>query len=246
MTMPKFPPLSDIVQRKEDFGIDGYYIPEFNAALDKPLVYKFSPSKKRKTFIDFAVKQKDFVPPATRYNVAKGLLDPKRGLMTSKGPRKFISEEIAHFAKKNKKPDPGAYEIKTKEKILCALNLKDDRTTFADEAGYLGKLKIAPYDSKFTLVEERARTARYYPLKEEKDTASAKEKAKSPSPVTYNMDESFKSTQLLKPRFFIRKGNYLSLAEETSKKKKFVPPPGAYNHEKAYEVITKGASKGWK
>ncbi len=59
--------------------------------------------------------------------------------MTSKGPRKFFSEEIAHLAKKNKQPDPGAYEIKNKEKLLGALNLKDDRTTFADEAGYLGK-----------------------------------------------------------------------------------------------------------
>lgn len=246
MTMPKFPPLSDIVQRKEDFGIDGYFIPEFNAALDKPLVYKFSPTKKRKTFIDFAVKQKDFVPASTRYNIAKGLLDPKRGLLTSKGPRKFISEEIAHFAKKNKKPDPGAYEIKTKERLLGALNLKDDRTTFADEALYMGKTLVGPYDAKYGLVEERARTARYYPLKEEKESNSQKEKAKSPSPVAYNMDESFKATQLIKPRFFIRKGNYVSLAEEASKKKKFVPPPGAYNHEKAYDAITKGASKGWK
>jgi hypothetical protein len=55
-TMPKLPDISEIVQRKEDFGIDGYHIPEFNAALDKPQTSKFDPSKKRKTFIDFAVK----------------------------------------------------------------------------------------------------------------------------------------------------------------------------------------------
>lgn len=50
------PAVSEIVHKKDDFGIDGYYIPHFNAALDKPRVYKFSPTKQRKTFIDFAVK----------------------------------------------------------------------------------------------------------------------------------------------------------------------------------------------
>ena len=93
-TLNKLPPVSEIVHRKEDFGIEGYYIPEFNAALDKPLVYRFSPTKKRKTFIDFEVKLKDFMPSSTRYNVTRSLLDPKKGLMTSKGKRKMFSEEI--------------------------------------------------------------------------------------------------------------------------------------------------------
>ena len=225
-TMPKLPDISEIVRRKEDFGIDGYHIPEFNAALDKPLTSKFDPSKKRKTFIDFAVKQKEFVPVPTRYNVAKGLLDPKRGLMTSKGKRKFFSEEIAEYAKKYKKPDPGAYEIKNKEKLLGALNLKDERTTFADEAGYLGKFVVPPYEPKFSQVEDRSPTGKFLPLREDKETRSSIEKAKLPSPVTYNMDDSFKLSQLIKPRFFIPKGNRVSLPEEVSKKKKFVPPPG--------------------
>lgn len=144
--------MSDIVKRKEDFGIDGYHIAEFNAALDKPLAYRFFPSKNRKTFIDFAVKQKEFVPVSTKYNIEKGLLDPKRGLITSKGKRKMFSEEIEDYSKKYKKPDPGAYELKNKTKLLGALNLKDDRTTFADEALYLGKKVIPPYDAKFDLV----------------------------------------------------------------------------------------------
>lgn len=69
--------------------------------------------------------------------------------MTSKGKRKMFSEEIEDFAKKYKKPDPGAYEIKIKQKPIGALNLKDDRTTFVDEALFLGKTHIPPYDSKF-------------------------------------------------------------------------------------------------
>ena len=186
------------------------------------------------------------MPVPTRYNVSKGLLDPKRGLLTSKGKRKFISEEIELYAKKNKKPDPGAYEIKNKDRLLGALNLKDDRTTFADEAGYLGKSLVAPYDSKFELVFERSPTGKFLPLREDKETRSSIEKAKLPSPVSYNLDESFKLTQLIKPRFFIPKGGKISLPEEASKKKKFLPPPGHYEIEKAYNVITKGASKGWK
>ncbi len=52
------------------------------------------------------------MPGSTRYNVSKGILDPKKGLLTSKGKRKMFSEEIEDKAKKEKKPDPGAYEIK--------------------------------------------------------------------------------------------------------------------------------------
>lgn len=83
-------------------------------------------------------------------------------------------------------------------------------------------------------------------MREEKETRSSIEMAKLPSPVSYNLDESYKMTQLIKPRFFIPKGNRVSLFEEYSKKKKFVPPTGQYEIEKAYNVITLGASKGWK
>ena len=66
----QLPSVAEVVNRKEDFGIDGYFIPNFNAALDKPRECKFSPTKDRKTFIYYAVKAKDFVPVATRYNTA--------------------------------------------------------------------------------------------------------------------------------------------------------------------------------
>lgn len=60
------------------------------------------------------------------------------------------------------------------------------------------------------------------------------------------MDGSFKQSQLIKPRFFIPKGKIISLAVQASKQKSFVPPPGAYDIDKSYKIITKGASKGWK
>jgi hypothetical protein len=43
--------------------------------------------------------------------------------------------------------------------------LKDERTTFADEANYLGKFVVPPYDSKHDLVTERVPIPKMYPLK---------------------------------------------------------------------------------
>lgn len=64
----------------------------------------------------------------------------------------MFAEEIEEQAKKHKKPDPGIYDTKNKDKILGALNLKDERTTFADTARYLGKSILPPYDAKHDLV----------------------------------------------------------------------------------------------
>lgn len=158
----------------------------------------------------------------------------------------MFSEEIQDYAKKNKKPDPGAYEIKNKQKLLGALNLKDERTTFADEALFLGKRVVPPYDAKFEQVQERSPIARMYLLKEATESKASAEKAVQPSPVSYNLEESFKSTQLITPRFFIRKGTIASYAVEASKRKNFVPAPGHYDIDKANSIMTKGASKGWK
>ena len=108
------PSVSEVVNKNSDFGINGYTLPHFNAALDKPVVYRFSPTKQRQTFIDFAVKQKEFMPGSTRYNTTRELLNPKKGLLTTKSKRKMLSEDIEDFAKKFKKPDPGTYEIKNK------------------------------------------------------------------------------------------------------------------------------------
>ena len=67
-SLSKLPAVNEVVNKKSDFGIEGYILPSFNAALDKPRVFQFDPTKLRKTFIDFAVKQKEFVPVSTKYN----------------------------------------------------------------------------------------------------------------------------------------------------------------------------------
>lgn len=131
------------------------------------------------------------MPSSTRYNTTRGLLDPKKGLITAKGKRKMFSEEIEDLAKKYKKPDPGAYEVKIKDRLTGALNLKDDRTTFADEAMYLAKNAIPPYDAKLTQVKERSPIARFNPIKSNVDIRKGPE-VSMPEPGTYDVDGSFK------------------------------------------------------
>lgn len=166
-SLSKLPSVHEVISKKQPYGITGYDLPHFNAALDKPRICKFSPTKQRKTFIDFAVKQKDFLPNQNKYNTVRDLLDPKKGLLTSKGKRKMFSEEIEDLAKKNRFPDPTAYDSKVKTKILGALCLKDERTTFADEAIHIAKcVTVEPYDAKYELVKERPLGAKIYPLKD--------------------------------------------------------------------------------
>jgi Sperm-tail PG-rich repeat len=143
-------------------------------------------------------------------------------------------------------PDPGAYEVKVKQRLLGALNLKDERTTFADEALYLGKSLIPPYDSSFNIVHERTLTAKFFPMRQKPEGPKAKVPDLSPEPCTYDVDGSFKQSQLIRPRFFIPKGKIVSLSVQASKQKSFVPPPGSYDIDKGYDKITKGAAKGWK
>ncbi len=154
------------------------------------------------------------MPGSTRYNVTGEMLDPKKGLMTSKGKRKMLSEEIEDYAKKYKKPDPGTYEIKHSERLIGALNLKDDRTTFVDEALYLGKTYVPPYDAKFNVIYNRSLTAKFFPLKTKESRGRPEI---SPEPGTYDAENSFKQSQLIKPRFFIPKGKIISLPVQVSK-----------------------------
>jgi hypothetical protein len=62
--------------KKDEFGIQGYFIPKFNANIKMYPKYSkfFPPPKKRRDFITDFEEMKRFVPPPNAYNVAKGLL----------------------------------------------------------------------------------------------------------------------------------------------------------------------------
>ncbi len=54
-------------------------------------------------------------------------------------------------------------------------------------------------------------------------------KDNSPSPTSYDVDKSYKETQLVKPKFFISKSKILKFSDIAIKDKKGVPPVGHYD-----------------
>ena len=66
------------------------------------------------------------------------------------------------------------------------------------------------------------------------------------SPTSYNSMDSFKNSQVTKPKFYISKYKIDNFINKAIKQKKWVPGMGHYEHEKGKDIITKGAAKGWK
>ena len=64
------------------------------------------------------------------------------------------------------------------------------------------------------------------------------------SPTSYKVNESFTAMKPA-PRFYISKYKYRNFINESVDRKKWVPGPGAHDHEKGSNM-TKGLSKGWK
>ena len=65
------------------------------------------------------------------------------------------------------------------------------------------------------------------------------------SPTSYTVNDSFKSTQLPAPKFYISKYKYTNYMGANEKNNKWKPGSGAYNQE-IPAMLTKGAAKGWK
>ena len=74
------------------------------------------------------------MPPPDYYEVAGKLIDKNRKSGLSKGPRITIAHEIEKTARRNSLPGPGAYDQNFKPRIIGAFNLKDQKTTFIEDA----------------------------------------------------------------------------------------------------------------
>ncbi len=67
-----------------------------------------------------------------------------------------------------------------------------------------------------------------------------------PSPVSYDVEKSYKTSQIITSKFVISKSKFLKFADKMAKEKSFVPGAGTYNPEKSFELSTRGLAKGWK
>lgn len=231
-------------RKRHNWGVDGYDFPRFNAHQDKVRTHKI-PGGKKKNFLDDEVKQKSFIPPAD-YNVAGSLINPKKQSNLSKGKRLTLPDEIALLNKKEQRPGPGTYEPKNHTRLLGCFNLQGEKTSFVEEAKYLGLQTPHQYDAKYHLVQEKPLSLKLIPPKEKPSEQYKIKKNDSPSPVSYDAVKSYEATQMDKPRFFIPKSKDLKLTDIAVKQKSFVPGVGTYNFEKSLDKITKGVSKGWK
>lgn len=79
-------------------------------------------------------------------------------------------------------------------------------------------------------------TAKYFPTP--KDRFDSKKRHESPPPGKYELEESFKKTQIRRLGSVISKSVIPSLSDVKMKQKKFVPGVGTYNFEKAYNNIS--------
>ncbi|CDW81465.1 UNKNOWN [Stylonychia lemnae] len=236
----------DIPQKKDKWGIDGYMIRKFDPFLDKTQCVKIKDSK-IKSFIDDAVKQRDFMPSPQSYDVRSSLIDNKNHSF-GVGQRITIPVLIEQREKKELKPGPGAYNAKQQQRrILGAFNLRDQKTTgFIEEAMYRSSQSPTSYECNYDIVQEKSPKVKMLPPKYTAKDISKIEKNDLPSPTTYNPNESFNQTQTRQSIVKIHKGTILKFIDNYAKSRKFVPGAGTYNPDSCYNLITKGASKGWK
>jgi len=103
--------------------------------------------------------------------------------------------EIEKEAKRFEKPGPGQYEGKVNTKIMGAYNLKEPKSSFIDEAEYLGLSNPSFYECKYDIVSSYRKSPKVKIAPTTKHKEENKDsKENSPSPVTYEVERSFKNT----------------------------------------------------
>ncbi len=106
-----------MISRKQVNGIEGYSVPS-NELLQKPVLSSKWVNGKKKSFIDFERKNKEFLPPPGKYinpsDWAVELTNRSSGGSPLKGKflksnRATIPTDIQAYYKKDVRPDPGFY-----------------------------------------------------------------------------------------------------------------------------------------
>ena len=124
--------------------------------------------------------------------------------MVSKSPRVTEAEEMQKRQKKNNYPEPSTYKVNFKRvdpQLRGCFKWSSDRVGYLEEAMYRGQKSPAYKTPSYAAVEKKPRFAKMW-----KEAPPKEVKKTSLSPTSYEVDKSFKESQLSKPRFFIPKG----------------------------------------
>ena len=157
--------------------------------------------------------------------------------------------EIEHKSKLpfNKRPGVGAYKPdlnKVKARLVGGVMEKTDRVGYLDELEWRSKNSPGHYDKKYHLTSEKVRHAVIMP--DNKDKVVINRNNNLVGPGSYDVEDSFISSQKPKPKFFMSKSPVDSFINQSVKQTKKNPGVGQYHVENMHKIVTKGLSKGWK
>ncbi len=224
-------------------ALSGYEVKLWHHDVNKPIVYGIHAEKKPRHFLDDYLRSKKNVPSPHAYTTAKDLLSPHNP-MYAKSPRVTVAVEIEKQAKKKNFPEPTTYSPQMKlvqaHRTGC-FSFKADRSGYIDECKLKGAISPPFAEKNYIQVDPNMKYPRIH-----KPVAAKPVSKTNLSPASYNADESFKSTQEKKPRFYISKYKYENYLTRTIKNRKWVPGIGSYDHDKGKNFVTKGLSRGWK
>eukprot|EP00356_Strombidium_inclinatum_P016753 CAMPEP_0170506206 /NCGR_PEP_ID=MMETSP0208-20121228/54036_1 /TAXON_ID=197538 /ORGANISM="Strombidium inclinatum, Strain S3" /LENGTH=339 /DNA_ID=CAMNT_0010787583 /DNA_START=392 /DNA_END=1411 /DNA_ORIENTATION=+ len=210
--------------------LKNYELKKWHHDVNKPIIYGIHKEKgKPRHFLDDILKAKKIVPPPNTYDTSRTFV-LKQNMMHSKSPRVTMAVEIEKTVKKNAFPEPATYKPSTSYRVEPnpglfqpegrALRIPGRSQSHRQAAGALRgqELCLGGSKSKYPKI--------YNPI-----PAKPVEKVNL-SPTSYNFDESYKSTQLQKPKFYISKYKYENYISKAVKQKKWVPGSGAYDVDK--------------
>ena len=244
------------LQKNQDYGVEGYELKRTLTKFDGPLVTKIHAGKK-KTFVDDAIRFKKHVPDAN-YNVQYDWIAEKHPNF-NKDKRHTIATDIQRKAERDSKPEPHTYSPRhqlVEPSLKGAFNFKGKRgdTSFLAEPVFRGHTSPKYHEKNHSLVEKRSTYRKFYkPINEKLDAIPsflrAKPATQNISPASHNPLDSLKTACMPNKTFFMRKGSPASYVDQEVKRTKGNPGVGQYNLKninKAYNMITLGAGKGWK
>jgi hypothetical protein len=127
------------VKEEDDIGIKGYRLPKVAAAL-KPRASMISKAKPYGGMLDTVIKQKKLLPSPSQYKTEVSMLLLRHNAITSKSPRLTEGAMIELREKKQKRPGPGAHNIRFVDpRILGGKSDKGDRGSYLDDVQFKAK-----------------------------------------------------------------------------------------------------------
>jgi hypothetical protein len=122
-----------MLKKKEQWGVEGYYVPTNEWYFKKPKT--FWAKGKKENIIEYEARKKKDQPGPTKYDLINDWSKNTKGKFL-KGKKETLIDEILKM-KKYKLPGPGSYKLPT-EKILGMPKTTGEKCAFINDAKFKG------------------------------------------------------------------------------------------------------------